>query len=460
MAKLELVRAASNNLIGRVFLRNSTSTAGAGLTGLTFSSSGLAISVMRELDATTTNYTVAGSTVQTITTLGTYAAPSASNIRFKEIDATNFPGWYELQFAQALSGAGDTSRFLSGMLFGATNLAPCPFELSLVALNPQSSQTGLDFSNVNLPTGAVKALGILDNGTASALPSGTSLTLASLSFGTNALAGRSLWVFSATTGAGEVVTINSNTNATPSVLSFDAPTIAFTGTVVYILFAQATGSATNLPAVNTTQLAGQTVTAAAGVTFPTSVASPTNITAGTITTTTNLTNAPTSGDFTATMKTSLNAATPASVVGAVGSVTGNVGGNVVGSVASVAGNVSGSVGSVAGNVSGNVAGNVVGSVNSVTTGVTLASGAITSTALATSGLHAMTDDHWNRDMSVISRPGGSTRYPLQAIDTIRNKVDTSVNPAVIYTQDDSTTSYTTVLTTSAGALPIVTSDPT
>jgi len=44
--------------------------------------------------------------------------------------------------------------------------------------------------------------------------------------------------------------------------------------------------------------------------IPNSPASTTNITAGTIT---NLTNAPTSGDFTAAMKTSLNAATPASV---------------------------------------------------------------------------------------------------------------------------------------------------
>ncbi|SRR6266404_7355998 len=49
-------------------------------------------------------------------------------------------------------------------------------------------------------------------------------------------------------------------------------------------------------------------------TFPASIASPTNITAGTITTTTNLTNAPTAGDFTATMKTSLNAATPSVTV--------------------------------------------------------------------------------------------------------------------------------------------------
>ena len=43
------------------------------------------------------------------------------------------------------------------------------------------------------------------------------------------------------------------------------------------------------PDVNAKQLAGQTITAAAGVTFPTSVASPTNITAGTVTTATNLT---------------------------------------------------------------------------------------------------------------------------------------------------------------------------
>jgi hypothetical protein len=58
----------------------------------------------------------------------------------------------------------------------------------------------------------------------------------------------------------------------------------------------------------------QAVTAAAGVTFPASIASPTNITAGTITTVTNVTNAPTAGDFTAAMKTSLDAATPAVTV--------------------------------------------------------------------------------------------------------------------------------------------------
>lgn len=70
---------------------------------------------------------------------------------------------------------------------------------------------------------------------------------------------------------------------------------------------------------NATQFASQTITAAAGVTLPTSVASPTNITAGTLTTVTNLTNAPTAGDFTSTMKTSLNAATPVASLSAADS---------------------------------------------------------------------------------------------------------------------------------------------
>ncbi len=72
------------------------------------------------------------------------------------------------------------------------------------------------------------------------------------------------------------------------------------------------------------------------LTFPSgaTLASTTNITAGTITTTTNLTNAASNGDFTAVMKTSIGTAVAAS---AVASVTGNVGGNVVGSVGSVTG---------------------------------------------------------------------------------------------------------------------------
>jgi hypothetical protein len=82
-------------------------------------------------------------------------------------------------------------------------------------------------------------------------------------------------------------------------------------------------------------------------------------------------------DFGALQKTSLNAATPASVVGAVGSVTGAVG------------SVTGAVGSVTGAV-----GSVTGAVGSVTAAVTL-SGDFTSTmkaSLVTAGGIAQTGD--------------------------------------------------------------------
>lgn len=62
----------------------------------------------------------------------------------------------------------------------------------------------------------------------------------------------------------------------------------------------------NLDAAVTSRMATYTQpTGFLAATFPGTVASPTNITAGTITTVTNLTNAPTSGDLTATMKTSV-----------------------------------------------------------------------------------------------------------------------------------------------------------
>lgn len=101
--------------------------------------------------------------------------------------------------------------------------------------------------------------------------------------------------------------------------------------------------------VNVVQIGGVVIGTSGAITFPAgTLASTTNLTAGTVTTATNVTNAPTAGDFTATMKGSITTALAAgtvgsvtgavgSVTGAVGSVTGNVGGNVTGSVGSVVG---------------------------------------------------------------------------------------------------------------------------
>jgi hypothetical protein len=128
------------------------------------------------------------------------------------------------------------------------------------------------------------------------------------------------------TTVGRTLDVSSGGEAGVDWANVGSPTtsLALTGTTI------ATTQKVDVETIKT-----QAVTAAAGVTFPTSIASPTNITAGTITTATNLTNAPTNGDFTATMKTSIGTAVAAS---AVASVTGNPGGNVTGSVGSVAAN--------------------------------------------------------------------------------------------------------------------------
>lgn len=150
--------------------------------------------------------------------------------------------------------------------------------------------------------------------------------------------------------------------------------------------------------VSAIQFAGQTITAAAGVTIPSSIASPTNITAATgITVSTNndktgysLTATTGLGNQTANITGNLSGSV-GSVTGAVGSVTsgvtvttnndksgysltattglGNQTANITGNLSGSVGSVTGAVGSVTGNVGGNVTGSVgsvVGAVGSVT----------------------------------------------------------------------------------------------
>jgi hypothetical protein len=139
------------------------------------------------------------------------------------------------------------------------------------------------------------------------------------------------------------VTVGTNNDKTGYSLTQVFPTnfaalgISVAGKINEVVLTDTATTLTNLPTAPTDWVTSASVSTGAVTKIQSGLATPTNITAGTITTVTNLTNAPTAGDFTSTMKTSLNAATPASVVGAVGSVTGNVGGNVVGSVGSISG---------------------------------------------------------------------------------------------------------------------------
>lgn len=147
----------------------------------------------------------------------------------------------------------------------------------------------------------------------------TSTTLvfdSATSFADNFLNGHFVYIV-AGTGAGQSRVIDSWVSSTDTATVSPAWTTTPDTTSICECYATPPASTGALPGVDVQTIKTQAVTAAAGVTFPTSIASPTNITAGTITTVTNLTNAPTSGDFTATMKTSIGTAVAASAVASV-----------------------------------------------------------------------------------------------------------------------------------------------
>lgn len=277
---ISVVQSATGIIVRMKILTQATAYP-SGLTGLTSASTGLTIGVIADNEATTTSYTVAGSTIESITTLGTYAAPTATKIRFKEVDATFHPGVVELQIANARYAVANSKYIIISIAGSTTNLIQSDALIQLQTFDPYS---------ITNPVGTA-----------------TSVTGA----------------VGSVTGAVGSVTGNVGGNVVGTVASV---TGNVGGNVIGGVGGNVIGSVGSVVG---------NVGGVAGVTFPATVASPTNITAGVITTVTNLTNAPTVGDFTAVMKTSLNSATPASITGAVGSVTGNVGGNVVGSVNNV-----------------------------------------------------------------------------------------------------------------------------
>ena len=161
MPKEILKRGATSNII-RVFLLDSASTTGAGKTALTSASSGLIISTIADNEATATTYTSAASNVETVTTLGTYAAPTAGKCRFREVDATNFPGVYEIHIADARYAVANSTQLLVSIQ--CTGAAPVLAEMQLVAVDLLDSvRLGL----TALPNVTAGASGGLPTGNAS-----------------------------------------------------------------------------------------------------------------------------------------------------------------------------------------------------------------------------------------------------------------------------------------------------
>jgi hypothetical protein len=294
MAKLSILAGSTSQSV-TLFIQDSSSTTGAGLSGLVFNTSGLIA-----------YYTFTGANATaTAITLATLAAVNSafSSGGFKEIDATNMKGVYRLDLPNTAL-ATSKGRSVAVMLSGAANMAPCILEIELTGWD---NQDGVHAGLTALPNAAAAASGGLPT-IGATIPNATAGAAGGLFIaGTNAAT--TITTALTTTFTGNLTgSVGSVTGAVGSVTGAVGSVTGAVGSVIGNVGGNVVGSVASVTArvsANTDQLAGQTVTAAAGVTFPSSVASPTNITAGTITTVTNLTNAPTAGDLTATMKTSV-----------------------------------------------------------------------------------------------------------------------------------------------------------
>lgn len=175
-----------------LFIRDSSSTTGAGLTGLAYNTSSLVAYYVR---------TRGSSTAITLATLAA-ANSSYSSGGFKEVDSTNLPGVYRFDIPDACLASGADSVVI--VLKGAANMVPVGLEIDLDSQVDIRASVGVAAAN--------------SDGTATAGGSATITLGTGVSFATNALRGRAITILSGT-GAGQSEVIASNTNATPSVVT-------------------------------------------------------------------------------------------------------------------------------------------------------------------------------------------------------------------------------------------------
>lgn len=141
--------AAGAGLIFHVFAQDSASTTGAGKASVAFGS--WTCRYIRNGEA------ISGAiTPEDITTIGTYAAPTANtNIRIKAVDNTNMIGVYEVQIHADWVNTTNSCQSLT-IYLTATGVAPLPIQIQLVAFDPQDTvRLGL----TALPNAAAEAAG-------------------------------------------------------------------------------------------------------------------------------------------------------------------------------------------------------------------------------------------------------------------------------------------------------------
>jgi len=112
-----IIKKATTSKIIQIFIQDSSATDGAGLTGLVYNSASLTAYYIKVGDASATAISLADATVGTWTSSG-----------FKEVDAANMPGVYEIGIPDACL---TTVAQVVVMLKGAANMAPVVLEIQL-----------------------------------------------------------------------------------------------------------------------------------------------------------------------------------------------------------------------------------------------------------------------------------------------------------------------------------------
>lgn len=125
--KLFILKGAISQIL-HIFIPDSSSTVGAGLTGLVYNSASLTSYYIRPGDSSATSITLATST------LGTYSSGG-----FKEVSSTNMPGVYEFHVPNACLASGANQCVI--MLKGAANMVPVVLEIELTDWDFQDSTT-------------------------------------------------------------------------------------------------------------------------------------------------------------------------------------------------------------------------------------------------------------------------------------------------------------------------------
>lgn len=111
-----LIKKGTTSVIQSIYVTDTSSNA---LTGLAFDTSGLSAYYFRAGDTSSTQITLVDAT------LGTYTSGG-----FKEVDATNLPGLYEIHLPNAVFASG--SDFAYAIYKGASTMSPLPIEIQLV----------------------------------------------------------------------------------------------------------------------------------------------------------------------------------------------------------------------------------------------------------------------------------------------------------------------------------------